>query len=111
MAILLRVESPQAKHRPWREERTVNTQRNVTPEVHVVFGEETAFWNANRQELSVRYPGKWLLIRGSEVIGAFGTFSQAAQVSREMNVIALIQPVEPGMAKDTILLPSVYAVG
>ena len=85
----------------------MNKQPNTSQDgVHVVFGEETAFWNANRDELSARYPGKWLLIQGSEVVDALDTFSQAARALRELDAIALIQPVDPGMARDAILLGS-----
>ena len=55
--------------------------------------------------------GKWLLIRGSEVLDALDTFSEAAHALREMNDIALIQPVEAGMAKNAIGLPSVRVTG
>ena len=90
----------------------MNKQRDVSQDdVHVVFGEETAFWKANREELSARYPGKWLLIRGSEVLDVLDTFSEAAHALREMNDIALIQPVEAGMAKNAIGLPSVRVTG
>ena len=73
-------------------------------EAHIVFGEETAFWNANRHDLSVKYPGKWLLIQGSEVVNALDTFSEAARALRNLDAIALIQPVEPGMARDAVFL-------
>ena len=90
----------------------MNKHQDVSQDgVHVVFGEETAFWNANCEELSARYPGKWLLIRGSEVVDALDTFSQAARKLRELNAIALIQPVEAEMAKDAALLPSIYVAG
>lgn len=90
----------------------MNKHQDVSQDgVHVVFGEETAFWNANCEELSARYPGKWLLIRGSEVVDALDTFSQAARKLRKLNAIALIQPVDPGMARDTIFLATVHPVG
>ena len=90
----------------------MNKQHDVNQgEVYVVFGEETAFWNANRDELSARYPGKWLLIRGSEVVDALDTFSEAARKLRELNAIALIQPVDPGMARDAIFLATMHPVG
>ena len=90
----------------------MNKQRDVSQdEVHVVFGEETAFWKANCEELSARYPGKWLLIRGSEVVDALDTFSEAARALRELKAIALIQPVDPGMAKDAIFLATMHLVG
>ena len=61
----------------------MNKQRDVSQdEVHVVFGEENAFWKANCEELSARYPGKWLLIRGSEVLDVLDTFSEAAHALR-----------------------------
>ena len=90
----------------------MNKQPDVGQDgVHVVFGEETAFWNANRDELSARYPGKWLLIQGSRVVSVQDTFSEAARALRELDAIALIQPVEAEMAKDSILLPSIYVAG
>ena len=90
----------------------MNKQRDASQdEVHVVFGEETAFWNANRDELSAQYPGKWLLIQRSEVVDALDTFSEAARKLRELNAIALIQPVDPGMARDAIFLATMHPVG
>ena len=86
----------------------MNKQHDVNQgEVHVVFGEETAFWKANCEELSARYPGKWLLIHGSEVVDALDTFSEAARALRGLNAIALIQPVDPGMTKDAIFLATI----
>ena len=34
---------------------------------------EVAFWEANKEELTRRYPGKYLIIRGEEIQGVLDT--------------------------------------
>ena len=37
---------------------------------------EVAFWEANKEDLTRRYPGKYLIIRGEEVQGVLDTIEE-----------------------------------
>lgn len=69
---------------------------------------ELAYFIANQEELVAKFRGKVLVIRGSEVLGAYPTAMDAyreAQKTYEPGTF-MIQPCEPGRSAYTVTINS-----
>ena len=68
---------------------------------------EKTYLRSRRDELSKRYPGQYLLIKGEEVIGAFDSFDQAVEegVSRYGHGPFLVQSVDQPDDDSPVTIP------
>ncbi len=73
-----------------------------------MFQQELHFFQENQERLVNQYPGKILVIKGTEIIGVYDTPLQAleeAQKKYEMGTF-MIQPCEPGPDAYTVTISS-----
>ena len=54
-------------------------------DTEVLLEKELTFWDSNQDSLRKRYPNRWLLIRGDEVLGDYETYDELIVADREMD--------------------------
>ena len=71
-----------------------------------MFDTEFAFFVANQEDLVRRYRGTVLVIRGKEVVGAFGTAMEAYLAAQEQfpEGSYMLQPCQPGVDAYTVTI-------
>ncbi len=73
---------------------------------------EKTYLRSHRDELSKRYPGHYLLIKGEAVVGAFGSFDQAVEegVSRYGAGPFLVQSADQPDDESPVTVPVLLLV-
>ena len=59
------------------------TEMNYIPVLDEGFLTEVAYWEGHKDELSRKYPGKYLVIRGSEVCGVLDNSDELLAAERD----------------------------
>ena len=73
-------------------------------DAEVLLEEELTFWNSNQDSLRERYPNRWLLIKGNEVLGDYETYEELIVADRELNA-PLIQFA--AFPNDSVSIPTI----
>jgi len=71
-----------------------------------MFEEELEFFKEHQAELVEKFDGKFLVIKGNEVLGAYDSTIDALNAGVKKNELGsfMIQPCEPGPGAYTVLI-------
>ena len=73
-------------------------------DAEVLLEEELTFWNSNQDSLRERYPNRWLLIKGNEVLGDYETYEELIVADRELNAPLIQFATFPN---DSVSIPTI----
>ncbi len=71
---------------------------------------EREFWEENRKELAKEYPDKWVLIKGTDVVGSFDLPEELMEMSKAQEAVGISLARCASTEEPMAFLPSTHVV-